>query len=75
MDFREAKQKKERGMSNVEFWESEKERIESADQVVVVLVKDGISSFGHTGGATLPMIGALEHAKFVLSYNSTNFEE
>ncbi|SDJ68159.1 hypothetical protein [Alkalibacterium thalassium] len=74
-EFEEAKRKRERGVSNSEFWEEAKEDVEKADQALVVTVKDGVSSFNHTGGGSLEVVGALEHAKFVLIHNSIHWED
>lgn len=74
-EFEEKKRKKERGITNAEFWESNKEEVEQSDQALIITIKDGISSFDHTGGESLQIVGALEHAKFVLVNNSIEWIE
>lgn len=74
-EFKEYQQKKERGQTNSEFWEGQKEEVKNADQALVITIKDGVSSFEHTGGESLQIVGALEHAKFVLVNNSIEWIE
>lgn len=74
-DIRKARQKREYGMTTAELWEEERQAVEEADQVVVITIKDGVSSFQHSGGKALEMVGALHHAQFVLMHNSIHWEE
>jgi hypothetical protein len=74
-EFEEKKRKKERGITNAEFWESNKKEVEQSDQALIITIKDGVSSFDHTGGESLQIVGALEHAKFVLVNNSIEWIE
>lgn len=74
-EFKNAKLKRDRGVSNIEFYEDVKETILNADLSIVITVKDGVSTLEHTGGDSLMMSGALSHAQFVITHNSIHWEE
>lgn len=74
-ELKSARLKRERGISNTEFYEDVKETILNADLSIVITVKDGVSTLEHTGGDSLVMSGALSHAQFVVTHNSIHWEE
>lgn len=64
MDFKEAKRRKERGVSNEEFMDKSKEFFKDADSIVVVGVdKNGLISSFYAQSTSLQAIGMMEVAK------------
>lgn len=64
-ELSETRRKRERGSSNKEFLEENKDMLENAEQVhITVVYSDGTIEGAFSGGPTAPILGALEWSKF-----------
>lgn len=74
-EIKNIKHKKERGITNEEWFEKAKEQVERCEQACLVTVNsDGSIENNWTGGQSTLMIGALEWAKYDI-LTVTDYEE